>query len=148
MIQPHDSLIVQKISRLLVPLIQLFAFYVFFHGHHSPGGGFQGGVLLGASLILRMLVGNDEPRDKSSLEGELVLGTFGLVIYAGIGVVALFCGGNYLNYGEIVPLSSKTSYRRFLGILGVEAGVMLVVSMTLVLIFRSLAQTKNKDSGS
>ena len=32
--------------------MQIFALYVVAHVHHSPGGGFQGGVFLGASLIL------------------------------------------------------------------------------------------------
>ncbi len=49
---PHQALIVKTICRLLVPFMQLFALYVIAHGHHSPGGGFQGGVILGASFIL------------------------------------------------------------------------------------------------
>jgi multicomponent Na+:H+ antiporter subunit B len=35
--------------------MQLFAFYVLLHGHYSPGGGFQAGILLGASMILPRL---------------------------------------------------------------------------------------------
>jgi multicomponent Na+:H+ antiporter subunit B len=46
----HD-LIVTTICRILIPFIQLFGLYVIAHGHHSPGGGFQGGVILGASII-------------------------------------------------------------------------------------------------
>ena len=38
--------------RMVIPVIQIFALYVVAHGHHSPGGGFQGGVMLGASFIL------------------------------------------------------------------------------------------------
>ena len=45
-------------SRLLAPFIQLFALYVIFHGHFGPGGGFQGGAMLAASiLMLRLSVG-------------------------------------------------------------------------------------------
>jgi len=44
---PHD-LIIKTMCRLIVPFIQLFALYVIAHGHHSPGGGIQGGVILGA----------------------------------------------------------------------------------------------------
>ena len=39
---PYDF-IIKTTSRLLIPFIQLFALYVIAHGHHSPGGGFQGG---------------------------------------------------------------------------------------------------------
>jgi multisubunit Na+/H+ antiporter MnhB subunit len=39
MIQLHDSVIVQAISRMLIPLVQLFAVYIVFFGQYSPGGG-------------------------------------------------------------------------------------------------------------
>ena len=49
---PTDSLIIRQASRIMVPFMQIFALYVIAHGHYSPGGGFQGGVILGASVIL------------------------------------------------------------------------------------------------
>ena len=48
----EPDLIVTNTVRLIVPVIQIFAFYVLAHGHVSPGGGFQGGVAMGASFIL------------------------------------------------------------------------------------------------
>ncbi|MDD4457744.1 MAG: MnhB domain-containing protein, partial [Syntrophotalea acetylenica] len=50
-----EDLIVRTAVRLLVPFIQLFGLYVIVHGHYSPGGGFQGGVILGSSFILLAL---------------------------------------------------------------------------------------------
>ena len=50
--EAEPDLIVVHTVRLIVPVIQIFAFYVLAHGHVSPGGGFQGGVLMGASFIL------------------------------------------------------------------------------------------------
>ena len=44
MIRREDSVIVHVVTRVMVPLIQIFALYVIFHGHYSPGGGFQGGA--------------------------------------------------------------------------------------------------------
>ena len=51
-VEAEPDLIVTNTVRLIVPVIQIFAFYVLAHGHVSPGGGFQGGVLMGASFIL------------------------------------------------------------------------------------------------
>ena len=48
---PYD-LAVKTTCRMIVPFSMIFALYVIAHGHHSPGGGFQGGVILGASVIL------------------------------------------------------------------------------------------------
>ena len=36
----------------IMPFILVYMFYIIFHGHLSPGGGFQGGVLMVASVLL------------------------------------------------------------------------------------------------
>jgi multicomponent Na+:H+ antiporter subunit B len=36
--------ILSLVSRVVSPFIMLYALYVIFHGHYSPGGGFQGGT--------------------------------------------------------------------------------------------------------
>ncbi|MDZ7681478.1 MAG: MnhB domain-containing protein [Fodinibius sp.] len=46
--------------RFLSPYIMIFGFYVIFHGHYSPGGGFQGGTLLAASLLLVRIASGTE----------------------------------------------------------------------------------------
>ena len=48
-------IVLRIVAKLLIPLILLFALYVQFHGDFGPGGGFQGGVILGAAFILLAL---------------------------------------------------------------------------------------------
>jgi len=80
-VDAEPDIIVTNTVRLLVPVIQIFAFYVLAHGHVSPGGGFQGGVLMGASFILVALSWDLDtalarfPLDRLELRGE---DTFGL----------------------------------------------------------------------
>ena len=50
--EPHHDVILQSAARLLTPLILIFGLYIIFNGHLSPGGGFSGGAVLGAGLIL------------------------------------------------------------------------------------------------
>lgn len=50
--EPKGDIILQKIVFLLVPIIFIFGIYVIFNGHLSPGGGFSGGALIGAGMIL------------------------------------------------------------------------------------------------
>ena len=52
--------------------MQLFALYVVAHGHHSPGGGFQGGVILGASLILLAMSTNIQTVLKTFSDTQLL----------------------------------------------------------------------------
>ena len=51
-----NDLILKTITKWLLPFIQLYGVYVVFHGHVSPGGGFSGGAILGASIILYTIV--------------------------------------------------------------------------------------------
>ena len=44
--------ILQKISLVLVPSLIYFGVYIILNGHLSPGGGFSGGSIMGAGLIL------------------------------------------------------------------------------------------------
>ncbi|RLE12077.1 hypothetical protein DRI96_05140, partial [Candidatus Aerophobetes bacterium] len=43
------------VSRKLVPYILIFGLYLISYGHLSPGGGFQGGVVLASGIILLAL---------------------------------------------------------------------------------------------
>jgi multicomponent Na+:H+ antiporter subunit B len=50
-----SSEILQSGTRILLPLIILFGVYIFLHGHLTPGGGFQGGVVIAGGFLLIML---------------------------------------------------------------------------------------------
>ena len=50
--EPGDDLILHSAARILTPLTLVFGLYIIFNGHLSPGGGFSGGAVLGAGLIL------------------------------------------------------------------------------------------------
>lgn len=50
--EPKNDVILQRVAGFLVPLILLFGIYIILNGHLSPGGGFSGGAIMGAGLIL------------------------------------------------------------------------------------------------
>ena len=140
MIHAHDSLIVRTMTRLLIPLIQLFALYILFFGQYGPGGGFVGGVMLGASLILGILVfGPTAP--PCLLAKKLVHGDgIGLMIFAGVGGLCLIGGGEFLNYSTLeIPWVDTDSRRRYLAILLTQIGVAVDVAVTVISIVFSLS---------
>jgi len=146
MIHAHDSAIVRTMSRLLIPLIQLFALYVLFFGQYGPGGGFVGGVMLGASLILGILVfGPEAP--PCLLAKKLVHGDgIGLMIFAGVGGLCLIGGGEFLNYANLeIPWVDTDSRRRYLGILVTQIGVAVDIAVTAILIVFSLSLTNDSE---
>jgi multicomponent Na+:H+ antiporter subunit B len=107
------------------------------HGHHSPGGGFQGGVILAAGFVLLAIShGLEETRKRMSEKVAGVISSIGVFIYAGIGALCLILGGNYLDYGKLSKLLQVIpAEARSLGILGVEIGVALAVMAVMFTIF-------------
>ena len=50
--EPKNDVILQTVARILVPPIFIFGIYLILAGHLGPGGGFSGGAVIGAGLIL------------------------------------------------------------------------------------------------
>jgi multicomponent Na+:H+ antiporter subunit B len=136
MLRRTDSVIVAVMARALVPLIQLYALYVHFHGHTSPGGGFQGGALLAASVLLvRISLGPQVSRSQFRADWGVRLGAIGTLIFAGTGVLALLGGGNFLDYAHMIGFRGEAAQLRSLGITLIETGVLFAVMGTMVAIF-------------
>lgn len=135
-------IIVGTTSRLLIAPIQLFALYVLAHGHHSPGGGFQGGVIIGASFLLLSVARNlGESLTRLPEQRFFTLGATGVLIYAGIGLLCLLLGRHFLDYRalqHVLPGVSPEMARSH-GILGVEIGVAITVSSIMFAIYANLS---------
>ena len=145
---PYD-LIVKTTCRLIMPFIQIFGLYVIAHGHHSPGGGFQGGVILGASMILFAIAFDLRSALKRMSERvTALLCTLGVFIYAGTGIVSLFFEKNYLDYGALAPiLGTDPVSSRSHAILVVEIGVGIAVMAVMVVLYFNLASAGKHDEG-
>ena len=137
MISVTDDIIIRAVARVLIPFIQVYALYVIMHGHHSPGGGFQGGVILGASFILYLIThGLEDAKERMSELKAGLLSSFGLLIYSGIGLLCLIKGSNYLDYGGLSTiLKVIPAQARSLGILGIEIGVGIAVMGVMFSVF-------------
>lgn len=130
--------ILRIVTKFNLPLIILFGLYVQFHGDFGPGGGFQAGVIVGAALILYTLVFGLENAARVAPPDVLRrLSLSGVLIYGGTGVANMLLGGDFLDYGSLVP--EHPAHGQHYGILLVEFGVGLTVSSTMALIFFALA---------
>jgi multicomponent Na+:H+ antiporter subunit B len=140
-IETEPDIIVTNTVRLLIPVIQIFAFYVLAHGHVSPGGGFQGGVVMGASFIMIALSWDlDTALARFPVERCTVVAGLGIILYAGIGLLSMFLGGEFLDYAElanILPVSREMA--RYHAMLGVEIGVGLTVTAIMFSLYANLS---------
>lgn len=97
-----QHLVVKKITEILLPFLQIYGFYVLLNGHHSPGGGFAGGAILGASLIIYSLVfGIQEGKDKIPHIMLTITKSIGALVYVLLGMVGVILGGNVLGNGAL-----------------------------------------------
>jgi multicomponent Na+:H+ antiporter subunit B len=147
---PKGNLIVLQTCKLVIPIMQLFALYVIAHGHHSPGGGFQGGVILGASLIL-WAIARSLPiaLKRTSTRKTLILACTGVLLYAGVGVTSVILGVNFLDYGilhEILPATDSIMARSH-AMLGVEIGVAFTVSASMFGLYACLSSQGREEGG-
>jgi multicomponent Na+:H+ antiporter subunit B len=119
------SVVIRTIARILIPFIQLFGLYVIVHGPVSPGGGFQGGVIVGASIILLALSFDRASAEARASHGvRIAMDSIGSLAFAGIGLLTLLAGGLFMDFG-IMPLPWPPAQVRGLMILliGVAIGV-------------------------
>ena len=90
------SSILQTATRLLMPLLLLFAVFLLLRGHNQPGGGFVGGLVVAASFVLYSIAfGVDAARRALLVRPSTLLG-MGLLIALVSGLPALFAGRAFM----------------------------------------------------
>lgn len=102
------SLVLYTGCRFLFPLILLFGAYISIHGHLTPGGGFQGGVVVASAFLLAYLGCRGR---RVSETGIKTVESLGGLVFIVVGLVGLAVGGhyflsNFLSKGELNSLFS------------------------------------------
>jgi len=140
-----DDQIVRITSRFVAPFIQLYGIYIILHGHLSPGGGFSGGAIFGASLVLVALSFNLEAGIKQiSHQTASVLESGGALGFALTGLVAIALGGNYLaNRSAGFPLGEAGQFFSSGAILVITVFVGIKVASTITTLFYNIIEKEN-----
>ena len=112
--KPHVKRVIQRCGcDKVLPLCFVYIFYIILHGHLSPGGGFQGGILAVATLLLVYLGhGYQEtkrvflPNSMRRLEGVALILYVALAMF-GIAFGVQFCQNFAYANGDIGALISS-----------------------------------------
>lgn len=138
-----DQVILRVGAKMLIPFILIFALYVQFHGDYGPGGGFQAGVIFAAGFILYALVyGLGNAKQVMPPAAVYVCSAAGVLIFAGVGIVTLLMGGEFLNYSV---LAHDPEHGQHYGILFVELGVLITVFGVMLAVFYAFAARRKVD---
>lgn len=112
-------------ARLLVPVMVLVAAYLLWVGAYAPGGAFQAGAVLAASLILILLTGTAIRAVWLGWSLRVML-SLGLVTFIGFGFAVMAAGHRFLQY----PAGSAGAL-----ILLIEVAATLSIGVTLAALF-------------
>lgn len=133
----NQYIVLRVVSRLMIPVILIFALYVQFHGEYSPGGGFQAGIMFAAAFVVySLLFGLEEVQRAFSPTAAHVLAAGGVLLYIAVGYASMLLGGNFLEYKVLLP-NDKAG--ETLGIIVIELGVGITVATVALSLYYSFA---------
>jgi multicomponent Na+:H+ antiporter subunit B len=143
--EPLDA--VRALGVLLLPVVTLIGIYVVASGHLSPGGGFQGGVIIATALHLLFLAGDYPALQRVRPLPIVDIGdAAGAAGYIAIGLVGLAMGGVFLE--NTMPLGTFNTLfsAGTVDLLNVTIGVEVASGMILLL-GEFLDQTLSSGTG-
>ncbi len=139
------SLVIQTVTRVMMPFLLMFGLSLIVHGHLTPGGGFQGGVVIGATFILLGLAFNKEEGRRAAPDKNIkTVASSGIVIYIAVGLIGILAGYNFLTnrwikfppFGELGELLSGGT------LFWINIGVGLTVSAIAIELFYAFLEEK------
>jgi multicomponent Na+:H+ antiporter subunit B len=141
-VQSSDA--VRFLGLILTGLLVLFGIYVVLHAHLTPGGGFQGGAMVGtAALVVYLTTGYQTYSDVSPMPLMELGHASGAGSYIAIGLAGLMCNGTFLQ--NFLPLGTLHNFLSGGMIPLINDAVGLEVSIGFAIIFfEFVAQTHRR----
>lgn len=103
--EPKNDVILQTAAKILVPPIFIFGIYIILAGHLGPGGGFSGGAVIGAGLILYQNAFGFTRTEKFFTAKTYRIMSFGaLACYSLAKSYSFYTGANHI--ASVIPLGT------------------------------------------
>jgi multicomponent Na+:H+ antiporter subunit B len=123
---PEAGFILRTAADLLFPLLLVVGLFIIVHGHLTPGGGFQGGVILAAAFFVPLLA---RPGTHFNHAGFAVVEGLAGASFIIIGLLGLIYGGEFLapllGQGEMGSLLSAGTLPLLYIAVGLKVGTEL-----------------------
>lgn len=132
------DLILHTVSKLLVFIILTVAIFLFFAGHHSPGGGFVGGLVTACALLLLYMAFDAETVRQIVPVDFKVIACIGVIIAVTTGLLGLLNDEPFLSqsFGTVsLPLVGETELATAvlfdLGVYFAVLGTAIVITLSI-----------------
>lgn len=139
--RPNDVML-HTLTKVAAVIILVFSIDLFLAGHHSPGGGFIGGLTTAAGIILLYLAFDIETVKKNIPIDFKKVAALGVLISVLTGVGGMLFGDNFLtqSFGYFnLPIFGKTELATAVLF---DVGVALAVIGTAVSIILSISEDR------
>ncbi len=139
-----ESQVIMSTVQVVAPFALTYALFMTFHGASTPGGGFQGGAIMGSVVLMIAFAFGIEPT-RRWLQNKVVVGLAAggtaFFVLVGLGTIAL--GGAFLEYelyGEALPIFAESGDAISWGMEAIEiGGIALIVSGIIMGLFFATA---------
>jgi len=132
--EPKQDVILKSTAAVLVGTMLIFGCYIILNGHLSAGGGFSGGAVLGAALILYTVAyGTRRAVHVINFAIYQRVVTSSLLFYALVKGYSIFAGANHLR--DAIPLGKPGDLFSAGLILPLNIAVSLIVACSAYAIF-------------
>jgi len=136
--KPSRSMILETTVTAVFPTALLVSVYLLFAGHNAPGGGFIGGLVAGAALVLRFVDGGSASiRRVLPIAPTTLLGG-GLALAVATAVIPWFSGDQLLESGKLQVDVPAVGLVKASSALPFDIGVYLVVLGLVLTVLRTL----------
>ncbi|MFC5588041.1 Na(+)/H(+) antiporter subunit B [Sporosarcina soli] len=135
-----NDVILRTVTKIVVFIILTFGVELFLSGHHNPGGGFIGGLVLSSAFVLLYLVHDIETVQKGVPWDYKKIAALGVLLAVGTGVGSVLFGAEFLTQTAShfnLPVFGNTELST---VLLFEAGVALTVVGVVVTIILSISE--------
>lgn len=143
--RPRPSIIFDTVLGMVSRTTLLFSAFLVFAGHNAPGGGFVGGLVAAAALVLRYVAGGADEVDRVVGVHEYTLLGSGLLVAALTGVAGWFLGDAFLYGAKYEFALAVFGDVKVTSALAFDLGVYLVVVGLGLALLRSLGASADRD---
>ncbi|MFA9427577.1 MnhB domain-containing protein [Natronorubrum sp. A-ect3] len=133
-----ESQVIMTSVKIIAPFILTYGMFMSLHGADTPGGSFQGGAIIGVTVLMLAFAFGIEPT-RRWLKNSFIVGlvTGGVTIFIATGLATIALGGNFLEYDQFTEAFGIAHYW---GMEAIEVGgVALIVAGIVITLFFATA---------
>lgn len=139
---PNRSLILETSVSSLLHIALLFSIFLLFAGHNAPGGGFVGGLVAGAALVLQYVAGGSEAVRRTVRVAPQQLLAAGLILAIATGALPWLTGGEFLESTKLMVEAPVLGTIKTTTALPFDIGVYLVVLGLVAFVLTTLGDDR------